>query len=151
MGPKSKEEDEGNFIVPIDKFNLSILSSIAFGFILMVIGLIVDGSLGFHFMFALGVSIAMGTLIGYAAYLYLDSPMGILLGLVIGLFIPPLVSALIKGPESSYFAAILGPAIGSVIGGLMDRISEDRERMELDRSSSYGSDPYQQRDQFQKE
>ncbi len=151
MEPESEEKDEGSILGSLDKFNLFSFSTISIGLILMIIGLIEEGSFGFHLIFALGISIVTGMSFGYVAYLYLNSPQGILLGFVVGLFLPPLISSLIRGPEPSYFAAILGPAVGALIGGVIDKIGDDKEKMELDKLSKYKLDSYRQEDQFQKE
>jgi len=82
---------------------------------------------GEDLIFALGISCLTGVLLGgFAAY---DSgwPLGHWIGFLGGAILTPLVCLFLRNPISAYYAAFLGPAVGLLIGFLV----EYEDRIEL--------------------
>jgi len=82
---------------------------------------------GEDFIFALGISCIIGVLIGgFAAY---DSgwPLGHWIGFFGGMVIAPLASLFIKSAVAAYYAAFLGPAIGLLVGLIVEY--DDRKEL----------------------
>ena len=109
------KEDIEKYLSSDQNRKTTVILLVVIGAILTLIGVYGDARI-FHFITALGISLIVGTSVGDISGRKLGWPMGLWMGLLGGALISPWVTIFLKGAEASYYAAIMGPIIGLLIG-----------------------------------
>lgn len=87
-----------------------------------------------QFILALGVSLFIGTIIGFYTGNKIGWPLGFWVGLIGGLIVAPPVALLLGNGVSAYYASFLGPIVGALVGRWSElsdkrRLGEDMDRI----------------------
>lgn len=88
----------------------------------------------FYFITALGISLVVGTTLGFISGKRLGWPMGLWIGLLGGAILSPWITKYVKGAEASFYAAILGPIIGMFLG----RWAELKDKKQIEKATLEG-------------
>ncbi len=79
-----------------------------------------------NFLIGMAISILVGTLIGFSTGHYLGWPMGLWMGLLGGLFISPWLSFSFKNVVAAYYSSFIGPVVGALIGRWSELKNRDK-------------------------
>lgn len=119
-----------NYLTSDYKRKISVRLLVVIGVILTFMGIYGTDHI-FTFITALGVALFIGTTVGSLSGERWGWPMGLWLGLLGGAILSPWVTRYMKGAEGSYYAAILGPLIGALIG----RWTELKDKRGIERAT----------------
>jgi len=110
--------------------DITVKLLIVTGVILTFMG-IYGGDHIFYIVTALGISLIVGSSLGNISGKRLGWPMGLWIGLLGGAVLSPWITTFLKGAEASYYAAILGPIVGALVG----RWTELKDKKNIERAT----------------
>ncbi len=106
---------------------ITLTTLVILGVFMIIIPIVSDISLD-RFITALGVSIIVGVFVGAGSSFKIGWPLARWLGLLGGLIISPFIALLFKDAVSAYYASIMGPLAGFLVGYWTE--SEEKENLE---------------------
>ncbi len=97
---------------------------IVVGIIALSVGAYINGSVALVLLI-IGVCLSVSTFFGTLGATMYEQPMGVLFGLIGGLFFGTYLAFFLGGPHAAFFASYTAPAVGVIIGYFIPRYIDE--------------------------